>query len=352
MYKLAWITLLTFLFISCDNKNPVDPNINGSRGQLSFSIDMTQAPDDVASLQGVLSRVDHDTVFFDFEMRDAEAVAEVEGLISGTWLLRVNALDEDGHIIYSGSTDVTVVSGQTTVVYLNLEPTTGNLKIIVTWGGHLSSVAYFPFDNSVKDKSENENNGTNFGAHFVEGMWGGSVQFDGEDDYVKIPHHDIFNADAKTISFWFYKENNHIKDTPGFDDVEGLVFKSWDTGLNRSFSFAIKNQEPPFDLKFHTGNGSDSLLLTMAKAAILPQKWYHVAGSLNKDTMSLYLNGKLVARTPFSGKIIHNDSPIVLGMATGNSRKTRYFNGKIDELYIFDYSFSEDMVESLYKLNK
>ncbi len=134
MYRLTLIILLTSFFISCDNKTPVDPDINGSKGQLSFSIDMTQAPDDVVSLQGILSRVDHDTVFFDFEMTEDKAIAEVEELISGTWILRVNALDEDGHIIYSGSTDVTVVSGETTTVYLNLEPTTGNLKIIVTWG--------------------------------------------------------------------------------------------------------------------------------------------------------------------------------------------------------------------------
>ncbi|KAA3609942.1 MAG: DUF5050 domain-containing protein [Calditrichaeota bacterium] len=134
MYRLLISFITVFFLVSCENQNPVDNDSSNSKGELSFSIDMTQAPNEVVKLRGALSRSDHDTIFFDFEMNDSAAVAKVDDLIAGIWLLSVEALNEENQIIYNGSTEVSVLSSQTTTVYLHLEPTTGTLKVIVTWG--------------------------------------------------------------------------------------------------------------------------------------------------------------------------------------------------------------------------
>jgi Concanavalin A-like lectin/glucanases superfamily len=353
MYKFIWLTLITFFLISCETKTPVDPDINGSKGQLSFSIDMTQAPDDVVALQGILSRADHDTVFFDFEMRDNEAIAEVEGLISGTWLLRVNALDEDGHIIYSGSTDVTVVSGQTTTVYLNLEPTTGNLKIIVTWGGRLNPVAYYPFNGNARDESGNGNDGEVFGAVLTEDHLGKAdkaYQFDGVDDYIDIGNNPMLKPQFPiVVAAWIYVESfDHHNPifTNNFDD--GEYFGMWMMATSsKTISLAYGNGGP-------AGPGSRRAVGTVNEV-LRVKEWFHVVGIIEgPEKFEIYVNGEKVETAPGgsndSTSVVYNGNPASIGRTDGTRPEgnTNHFHGKIDELYIFDHSLSTSTIEALY----
>ena len=111
-----------------------NPEQNNEPGQMLFKLNMSEAPADVVGLSGKLSRDGQDTLFFDFELKDNYATAQVEDLAAGTWQLEVDAFNADGTIIYNGSTIVTVEPGVTSLVYLNLNPTTGSLEIVVTWG--------------------------------------------------------------------------------------------------------------------------------------------------------------------------------------------------------------------------
>ncbi len=70
----------------------------------------------------------------------------MEDLTSGLWTLTVNAFNENGTFIYTGSTTVNVQPGINTPVYLHLNPTTGSLEIIVTWGENPPSDYALNFD--------------------------------------------------------------------------------------------------------------------------------------------------------------------------------------------------------------
>lgn len=65
-------------------------------------------------------------------------------------------------------------------------------------------VAEWHFDEGsgtiAKDESGSGNDGAIYGAKWVEGKFGKALEFDGVDDYVKVPDDD--SLDVTTLSLW------------------------------------------------------------------------------------------------------------------------------------------------------
>ena len=130
-----WLGLL-ILFFSCQ-KQAVEPgfDMHDDNGEAVFKMDLTNAPGEVVKILGQLTRADDDTIRFEFIINGDSAIATVQNVTSGKWYLKVDAYNAEHRIIYSGSTQVYVQPGVTTPVFIQLNPATGNLEIIVTWGG-------------------------------------------------------------------------------------------------------------------------------------------------------------------------------------------------------------------------
>ena len=139
MKRSFGIILIAALFLIQCNISPTNSEDKltddqaASLGKVAFNLDMTDAPEAVVGLNGLLISSEQDTIFFKFEMSANTASALVENLMPGNWTLQVDAFNSDGVIIYTGSTLVSVQSGVVTPVTLRLNPTTGSLEIIVTW---------------------------------------------------------------------------------------------------------------------------------------------------------------------------------------------------------------------------
>ena len=347
-----FVLLFMFLVITyCTNlnDNPVQaPSTPSPDTQLLFTMDTI--PANVQSVKGFLARAEFDTIFFDFVLNGNQAHAKVENIQPGTWYLQVDAFGGEGTLLYSGNTFVRVEPGKITPVYLSLNPVTGGLIIFVTWSDIVHPLlAYFPFDGDMKDLSPYHNNGQRFGrTTFSAGVRGQALEFDGETGYAQIPHINAYNCDVYTVAFWFYKADSSIEDTPGWDDVEGLVFKAYDTSKYRDFSFLIGWQTPPFRFNFSIYNGGDSLLFLRVRDAIVPRTWYHIAGVVGHRKMYLYINGELIKEKTFEGKLYHSDAPIILGAVPPVDRMIhRFFRGKIDELILFDGALPQHDIQKI-----
>ena len=342
---------LALLIFSCQ-KNIEQPKVNypEKAGQLSMKIDMTNAPSEVMAIRGMLIQ-NKDTIRFEFKIKDNYAQARVDNIPTGTWFLRVDALNAQGAVIFTGSTRVVIMAGQTTPVYLQLNKT-GSIEIIVTWDEHTPKIlAYFPFDSTYEDFSLFHNNALKFGdVHFAPGIHGQAVGFDGMDDFLQINNLEVYNTEEKSIAFWFYKDNNSIRDTPNLDDVEGLIFKSFDTSLRRDFSFSIGLQNPPFNVAFVTYQNTDSLTFLKMYEAIQPRTWYHLVGTISKHKVCFYINGELVSEASVTHPIYHSDAPIIIGAVPPPDRYfSRFFVGKIDEFAIFSQALDAEQVKEIYQ---
>lgn len=131
--------LLILSLISCNENEPTSPvGDDQVSGKLFLKIDKVNAPAGVMWIEAFLTREGYDTITSTMNiLTDSTADILLENIHAGEWHLKVDAKDSLNVILYSGETDIQILAGFTTQVYLVLEPTgegEGNIYIWVTWG--------------------------------------------------------------------------------------------------------------------------------------------------------------------------------------------------------------------------
>ncbi|PIT86830.1 MAG: hypothetical protein COU33_00995, partial [Candidatus Magasanikbacteria bacterium CG10_big_fil_rev_8_21_14_0_10_43_6] len=78
--------------------------------------------------------------------------------------------------------------------------------------------------------------------------------------------------------------------------------------------------------------------------------WYHVAGVWDGSNASIYLNGVSDA-TPSSlgGTLGNNSSPLTVGTLRTLTTPTKFMDGKIDEVRVYNRALSASEISALYK---
>ncbi len=337
MKPLIVFILITLVFYSCTDKI-VNKATSEENTGLSFSIDLSKAPIDVVDVKGTLSRIGYDSIFIDFDISNNNAKAVINDIFPGKWHLRVDVYSEAGTIAYSGSTEAEVVSGTITPVSLHLNPTTGGLDIVVTWGEadlNYGLMANYPFNGNANDESENQNNGTIHGASLTTDRFNNpnsAFQFDGMNDYINISSPANFNyMDSFTISAWIYPNQDSKK--------QYIISKA---SPNRDFALRL-TLENHFDFHFNDGN----YRFCFSEEIFELNTWTHIVGIWTGTHSKLYINGQLVQtreyssnQPPWSGDLMQ------IGAIAGGE----FFNGKIDEIRIYNYDLSDEKIEELFSL--
>ena len=156
-----------------------------------------------------------------------------------------------------------------------------------------------------------------------------SVEFDGTDDYVDIPHDSSLDtAGSMSFSVWIYA-----------DDVSGyktILAKRANT--NFDWQFAITGSK----FQFYDGGAGSSLDSATSPNA---SQWYHVVFSVDYGVTNgtkIYINGSSDAQGTFS------PNSELAPMRIGDNSKNRFFNGKIDEVSWFHSALSASDVTAIY----
>ncbi|MBI2049589.1 LamG domain-containing protein [Candidatus Roizmanbacteria bacterium] len=218
-------------------------------------------------------------------------------------------------------------------------------------------VGHYRFDESsgqiVSDSSPSENDGTR-GAFFsselddpisVEGKIGGALDFDGVDDYVNIPRNiAIEPSGAITVAAWVKWDN------PASSNFGKVVTKSNITNDAPFYSYEISQGGIAGAMRFSINiNGVN---YKTGDVSIPLISWHHVAGtwSLASQTLRFYLDGKEVpaASKPGlpMGTITYFDTPLTIG-ASGNTQANTWFDGKIDDVRIYNSELSPQEISDL-----
>lgn len=138
MKKMILLSFLIFLLLNACEQNISNPDsdeyLNNLKGVMKVTMDMSNAPTDVVRLHGKLEKDNNQPIFFDFDINGHQAQAFIENIPVGFWRLTVEAFDAQDHVLYSGSTQVEIITGIVTPVSIHLDPTTGSIYVTVTWG--------------------------------------------------------------------------------------------------------------------------------------------------------------------------------------------------------------------------
>ena len=209
-------------------------------------------------------------------------------------------------------------------------------------------VAYYPFNGDANDESDNENHGTVSGATSSTDRFGNdnsAYSYDGENDYITIPHSELLNygnTDDFSISLWVNIANTQ-KDTDGpVNDILG----KWNSNTSSGYPYAIryrnanniaKRANVMNAVRYNTATCQVDTAHVFGEV-ISTDEWHHIVFQKKGDYISYYEDGVLITSnydyTIDDGCSTKNNHPIVLGKR--NVGESRYFTGKIDDLSFYN----------------
>ncbi|WP_414836488.1 LamG-like jellyroll fold domain-containing protein [Candidatus Nanohalococcus occultus] len=176
---------------------------------------------------------------------------------------------------------------------------------------------------------------------YVDTERGKALEFDGVDDYVRIPDSSTLSGgpDATiTASTWFK--------TPSSSNTQRILEKQWDAG-NGDWGMMVRDSE----LEYYSENIDGVQDYTLDGGNVEPGKWHNGAFVLNQpeNSLKLYLDGRLVAEDSSTGLISRDTSGNVYigAMVYNNQNPQAYFNGTIDDVRIYPYALGREQIQTV-----
>lgn len=187
---------------------------------------------------------------------------------------------------------------------------------------------------TVYDLSGNGNHGTIYGASWSKGPLIGSLYFDGENDYVEVPHSDSLNlVEECSLEVLVYSENYAVGDYQTFVTKHAEVYGLRVRGSGEA-EFVLYTDPSGWHIL-----GSPNPLEN--------GKWHLITGTYSKSQgiAELYINSELVRTAERSENIVTNTRNLYLGSRYGSDR---FFNGYIAFVRIYNRVLSEKEIREHY----
>ena len=193
------------------------------------------------------------------------------------------------------------------------------------------------------DGDANDSKGTNHGtlvngATFSTGKIGQAFQFDGTNDYLKLPNNSLNFIDDFSVGFWMklgsLNQTSYIIDSAGFS---GIGTTGWVLNLTSgNLNFTI-----------HNNNNASSIganyVLTSTSV------WYHIVITSKSGYNAIYINNSLIMSNTSTMRPNYVASPYSIPyIGVFKTANTQFFNGNIDGLNFWNKSLTVDEVTQLY----
>lgn len=211
-------------------------------------------------------------------------------------------------------------------------------------------VGEWHFDGDAKDSSGNGNDGTVYGATFVDGKVGKALSFDGVDDYVRVLDSASLDVtDGITTEAWVKlssTSSNWQVIAQKWGD-EGTWSDSRSYGLNipqntKKIEFPISDLANQRETPFHRIATTDTDVLELGK-------WHYVAGTFDGTYRKIYVDGVLVKNVKIPSNIYAGVADLGIGAYIRSPTSVAtYFNGLIDEVRIYNRALTATEIQQHY----
>jgi hypothetical protein len=199
-------------------------------------------------------------------------------------------------------------------------------------------IAYYSFDEGngeiLHDLSGNNHNGTIYGGIWTDGISGKALEFNGINTYVSLPTSTLGNWNSLTYSFWVKAPKYSGSGWPSF-------FGSYTTSFTYNTCIAISRNTETIHIEIDTDTGNYE---TKGEIKIPWDTWFHAALVYDGAHLTEYINGVRGTSIPATGNL-KNVSELNIGQL-GNGMY--FFNGLIDEAYIYDRALSPTEIQQLF----
>lgn len=201
-------------------------------------------------------------------------------------------------------------------------------------------IAFYPFNGNANDESGYGNNGEVYGAVLTTDRFGNensAYEFDGSSSYISIPNSESLQSPLTELT-----------------QVAWIYMYSWGNGGNWApVLMKSHSGDNSFQYRLAVGtNGINTSINNWNNAVIIPDTlefnaWYMVATTLKDDTVRAYVNGELKGEGTLSNGYINLDTkPLEIGIDVPGG--IEYYDGKIDDIYIYNRALSSVEINNLY----
>jgi hypothetical protein len=214
-------------------------------------------------------------------------------------------------------------------------------------------IGYWNFDDgagtNANDASDSNNDGTLTNmdppTDWVAGKAGngGALDFagDADDDFVSIANESDydFTTGDYTIAVWVYSDAAQV-------DYTGIVSKTAGGSATDAWGVGYSNASDKGRFFVNTTTGYHEAL---ADSDIPTGQWVHLVGRLSGTEVGLFVDGVKQGTTgTISGTRDANNGEVEIGRNTQGGPTYDYFDGKIDEVRIYNRAITEAEVRYLY----
>ncbi len=206
---------------------------------------------------------------------------------------------------------------------------------------------YWGFNSNANDESSNANNGTIInGASLCDGRSGvlnNAFDFDGINGQINVNHSSsISPLNYLTVSAWIFPRV--------YEDNKYCVSKGSHINLDyRSYSIIGPQSNGKWMFTLNAG-GSETQLESNSNATL--NQWSLITVVYDGNQMYLYINGTLDNQTIKTGTINQTTEGLTFGSHIFYSYSDYWFNGKIDDIAIYNRALSQPEIIQLFTANQ
>ncbi len=157
-----------------------------------------------------------------------------------------------------------------------------------------------------------------------------------------------FSAPQFSIEAWIYSYIDLVNPGSFLNYKTIISYQTWASGLAEGYSLEITDQGV-IQATLSQAINPGSWIGCYSDSIIKPRTWYHVVFTYDGNTMCVYLNNRLAGKQAYAGGYIppHQNAYIGVQVGTDNSLRN-WFNGKIDEMKIYNYALSTTEIAKSY----
>ena len=205
-------------------------------------------------------------------------------------------------------------------------------------------VARYDFSGNTNDGSGNNNNGTiNGGVTTTTDRFGAAnsaYSFNGTSGYIDCGTSSAFALNDFSISAWVLKQSSGTE----------ICIVSKSSGVGGEIGYRLEtNPDDKSDcvwsqegiIKAGTGYVTSNTILNNTN-------WYHLVAIKSGSTMMIYVNGVLENTLAGMTASFNTNHPLLIGANTYISGASYFWNGKIDDIRIYNRALNANEVTQLY----
>lgn len=207
-------------------------------------------------------------------------------------------------------------------------------------------IGWWSFTGNANDSSGNNNHGTANGATLTTDRFGNpNSAYSFNNSFITIPNSPLYEVNNYTISLW-------MSSTSILRQV-GIIKLTYSNANDEQFGIVL-NDLNPNGVQFATKFDNPSCLSGIGWIKneqvqdILDGQFHHVVGTVNSDSLYLYIDGNLVktSAAPSSSSSSCFNGEIQIGRNWASD--INYFQGKIDDVAIWNRALSLQEINNIY----